>query len=231
MKPLLQKSLSRAMNDLTIHAMATWNRWRQRYPKSFSYLPQSLAACMAFLTGCCLVWLLPYQAAKTDLDRLRQQESSLKQAYIRRLPDLPEMRSMQTRKLLTEQKLVLLRQQLTGNSEQETVMNEIDTAGRARGLRFLMFKPEVKQKTTIQLSAIGNYEAIARFVDDIAQLPRIVILDPLTLHAVDDSGNSRSDRDGKGNNDSTSARLLNLQATAIAIQPETQQDDRHETQE
>jgi Tfp pilus assembly protein PilO len=229
----LQKSLSAAMDAMSINVIAAWRRLRQHLPQSFEYLPQSitantvtciaagLAIMIAFIIGAVIVRVFPYQFAKADLGRLEQQELSLKQAYVQRLQDTPRIDLLQVGKRRAEQTLALLRQQLTDSREQEVVMNEIDTAGRARGLRFIMFKPDVKQKTTIQISAIGSYQAIARFIDDIAQLPRIVILDPLTLQAVNEG-------DRIGNDGHPPAGLLNLQATAIAIQPNPLDDGRHD---
>jgi Tfp pilus assembly protein PilO len=183
-----------------------------------------LALAIAFSAGAVVIRAFPYQLAKAELAHLKQQELSLKRAYIRRLPNAPRIDQLQAGKRRAEQTLALLRQQLTDSGEQEAVMNEIDTAGRARGLRFIMFKPDVKQKTSIQISAVGSYQAIARFVDDIAQLPRIVMLDPLTLQAVDDGANV-------GQEHHAHAGLLNLQATAIAIPPTPSTDDRHEAKE
>jgi Tfp pilus assembly protein PilO len=236
MQTHLQKSLSEAMDTISVNAIAAWRRWRRHLPEACQYLPQSitantvtriaagLAIMIAFIIGAVVVRIFPYQFAKADLGHLEQQERSLKQAYLLRLPDAPRIDLLQDGKRQAEQTLALLRQQLTDGREQEAVMNEIDTAGRARGLRFIMFKPDVKQKTTIQISAIGSYRAIARFVDDIAQLPRIVMLDPLTLQTVNES-------DHIGNDGNAPAGLLNLQATAIAVQPNPIDNARHEASE
>jgi type IV pilus assembly protein PilO len=215
-----KEQLSNAIYHLTAKALAAWDKWQRRHPKSSRYLPQAVAACTALIAGCGFVWLLPYQTAKTDLHHLKQQEMSLKQTYIRHLPQAKRIGPLQAHKQRTEQILALLQQQLTGNGEQDAVMDEINSAGRARGLRFTMFKPEVKQKTTIRLSAIGSYEAITRFVGDIAQLPRIVILDPLTLQATNDNA---------GSTGNASAGLLNMQTTATAIQAEPPHRNRNET--
>ncbi|RXZ33913.1 hypothetical protein D9O50_12585 [Oxalobacteraceae bacterium CAVE-383] len=167
------------------------------------------AAALAFSAGAGIVWLFPYRLAIDDLDRLRQQELSLKQAYLRRQPDAPKLDLLQIHMRHAQRKLALLRQQLTGSGEQEAVMDEIDTAGRTRGLRFTMFKPDPAGKISIQISAVGSYRAVARFIDDIARLPRIVMLDPLTLQAADG--------------------LLNLQATVVAIPLNSPNGNPHET--
>jgi Tfp pilus assembly protein PilO len=69
----------------------------------------------------------------------------------------------------------------------------------------------------VQLQALGTYRDIARFANDLAALPRIVILDPLQLQAS-------AEKDG------AAAGLLVLQATASAFQstqeePKQDEDD------
>jgi Tfp pilus assembly protein PilO len=211
------------MNGLTIKVMAVWKSWR---------LPQGAAACCALLAGSALVWLLPYQTAKTDLAQLQQQEIASKQAYVLQLRQVPQTELMQAAMRRAERRLILLKQQLTDSGEQEAVMNEIDTAGLARGLRFTLFKPEIEQngqgqgqdqdqdrhgRTAVELRAIGTYQAISRFTDDIAHLPRIVVLDPVTVEAVADT---------EGASD-----LLALQATATAFQAEREHDDRNDDED
>lgn len=218
----LQKRSIDIIEILENRAPVIWRRWRERFPRLRQYLPEDIkgntavriaagtAAAIAFAAGAAIVWVFPYRFAGDDLARLRQQESSLKQTYIKRLPAVPRIDRLQAGQRRANQTLALLRQQLTGDGEQDAVMNEIDTAGRMRGLRFIMFKPGAGPKDGIQISAIGKYRAIARFIDDIAQMPRIVVLDPLILQA------RRAESDAADESD-TSEGLLNLQATAIAI--------------
>ena len=220
------------MKGLTIKVMAMWEGWRQQHPqwkeRRGKWLPQGAAACCALLAGSALVWLLPYRAAKADLTQLQQQEIASKQAYVLQLRHAPQTDRMQAAMRRAERRLILLKQQLTDSGEQEAVMNEIDTAGLARGLRFTLFKPEIEQngqgqgqdrhgRTAVELRAIGTYQAITRFTDDIARLPRIVVLDPVTVETVADT---------EGASD-----LLALQATATAFQSEREHDDRNDDED
>jgi Tfp pilus assembly protein PilO len=211
------------MKGLTIKVMTMWEGWRQQHPQwkwewnqHGKWLPQSAAACGAALAGSALVWLLPYQAAQADLEQLQQQETASKQAYVLQLRHAPQTDLMQAAMRRAERRLILLKQQLTDSGEQEAVMNEIDTAGLARGLRFTLFKPE-HGRTAVELRAIGTYQAISRFTDDIAHLPRIVVLDPVTVETVADT---------EGASD-----LLALQATATAFQSEPEHDDRNDDED
>ncbi|HEY4075198.1 MAG TPA: type 4a pilus biogenesis protein PilO [Herbaspirillum sp.] len=214
----LPNPLRTTITDWMFKAATALERWRRQHPRSGRWLPRCAAATVALLAGSGLVWLFPYQAAKADLQQLQQQEIASKQAYVLQLQHAPQidlnLKQAGTRR--AERRLILLEQQLTGIDEQEAVMNEIDTAGLARGLRFTLFKPALKQDQNtgiaVQLKAVGTYQAITRFADDIARLPRIVILDPLVLQAV-------------AGKDSASG-LLALQATATAFQSARQQYDR-----
>jgi Tfp pilus assembly protein PilO len=235
MNDSLQKRWSESAAAFPNKVVAAWRRWRIRYPRWCTYLPPSiapetvtmtaivLAALIAFAAGAGVIRLFACQAAKAELVQLQQQESSLKQKYVRRLPEMPQIGLLQAEKLRIEQKRALLRQQLTGNGEQEALMEEIDAAGRARGLHFTMFKPGLRQKAAIEIGAVGSYRAMARFIDDLAALPRLVLLDPLILQASADDNHGAGDRN-------TAGSRLTLQATAIALQPDPPHDehDKHD---
>ena len=215
---LIAPSAARSIARFAPRAHALWKRWRLRHPRSSLWLPQGAAALLVLLASSGVGWLLPCQAAKADLERMKRQEAALKQAYARQLQHAPRADLVQIGNRRARRRLALLEQQLTGPGEQEAVMNEIDAAGLARGLRFTLFKPEAeagagrRDRTAVQLRAVGSFQAIARFAGDIAKLPRIVILDPVRLQATGGDGASG---------------LLTLQATANAFRTEyaSQEED------
>ena len=222
--------LKNLLAGLIARAGTAWREWRHRHPRSSRWLPQCAAALMVLLGSGGIGWLFPGQAAKADLEQSKQREIALKQAYVLKLQRAPQTDLVQARHRRARQHLALLEQQLTGNDEQEAVMNEIDAAGLARGLRFTLFKPEATQKeqkeqktgshdrTAVQLRAVGSYQAIARFTHDIAHLPRIVILDPVQLQAAAGA-------------DGAPAGLLALQATASAFGIQEQNSDNDDNNE
>ena len=229
MNPPLENLLA----GLIARAGTAWREWRHRHPRSSRWLPQCTAALLVLLGSGGIGWLFPGQAAKADLEQSKQREIALKQAYVLKLQRAPQTHLVQDRHRRARQHLALLEQQLTGNDEQEAVMNEIDAAGLARGLRFTLFKPEATQKaqneqmeqkagrhgrTAVQLRAVGSYQAIARFTHDIAHLPRIVILDPVQLQTAAGA-------------DGAPAGWLALQATASAFSIQEQNSDNDDNNE
>jgi type IV pilus assembly protein PilO len=80
-----------------------------------------------------------------------------------------------------------LEQQLPSQSEMAALLSDINQAGLARGLQFLLFRPEpalVKDhyaELPITLRVVGHYDSMGLFAADVAALPRIVTLTNLVL--------------------------------------------------
>jgi type IV pilus assembly protein PilO len=81
----------------------------------------------------------------------------------------------------------ILGRQLPGKSEMDSLLSEINQAGAGRGLQFELFKPGQLQlrphyaELPIDIKLTGNYHALAGFVADIANLPRVVTIDHLMI--------------------------------------------------
>ena len=72
------------------------------------------------------------------------------------------------------------------------LLTDINQAGSGRGLQFELFKPQqvvVKDyyaELPIDIKITGNYHDIGAFTSDIANLPRIVTLNNMTLNTGKD---------------------------------------------
>ena len=98
--------------------------------------------------------------------------------------NLPELRKQKSQ---VEEYVTQLEKQLPGKAEMDALLSEINQAGVGRGLQFELFKPGQLQLTEhyaelpIAIKLTGNYHALAGFVSDIANLPRIVTIDNLSI--------------------------------------------------
>ena len=69
----------------------------------------------------------------------------------------------------------------------DSLLSEINQAGTGRGLQFELFKPgqlQLRQhyaELPIDIKLTGNYHALAGFVADIVNLPRVVTIDHLMI--------------------------------------------------
>ena len=74
----------------------------------------------------------------------------------------------------------------------DALLSDINQAGLGRGLQFELFKPgqvvvkDYYAELPIDIKISGNYHDVGAFTSDIANLPRIVTLNNMSLIAVKD---------------------------------------------
>jgi len=88
-----------------------------------------------------------------------------------------------------EQSFGALVKQLPNRSEIDALLTDINQAGLGRGLQFELFKPAAQEKMAefyaelpIKIKITGTYHDMGAFASDIAQLPRIVTLNDLSIN-------------------------------------------------
>jgi len=121
------------------------------------------------------------------LERAERQEQQLKETFLKKKAlavNLPAYREQM--KEMQESFGVMLRQ-LPNRTEVPELLIDITQAGIARGLEFVLFKPQRKRNADfyailpIDLKVIGTYHQFAEFVSDLAALPRIVTLGNISI--------------------------------------------------
>jgi len=77
---------------------------------------------------------------------------------------------------------------LPNKSEMDALLTDINQAGLGRGLQFELFKPATTEKMAdfyaelpITVKVTGSYHDMGAFASDVAQLPRIVTLNDLSI--------------------------------------------------
>lgn len=87
-------------------------------------------------------------------------------------------------------------QQLPGQTEVPGLLEDISKAGVASGLEFKLFKPlpekqmEFYAELPIEISVVGTYHNLGRFVSKVSALNRIVSLHDFTISAVESTNAS-----------------------------------------
>lgn len=85
-----------------------------------------------------------------------------------------------------------LEKQLPSKAEMDALLSDINQAGLGRGLQFELFKPgqvvvkDYYAELPIDIKVSGSYHDVGAFTSDIANLPRIVTLNNLSLVATKD---------------------------------------------
>jgi type IV pilus assembly protein PilO len=87
-----------------------------------------------------------------------------------------------------EQSFGALVKQLPNRSEIDALLTDVNQAGLGRGLQFELFKPAAQEKMAdfyaelpINIKITGTYHDMGAFASDIAQLPRIVTLNDVSI--------------------------------------------------
>ncbi|KUM02006.1 type 4a pilus biogenesis protein PilO [Chromobacterium subtsugae] len=160
-------------------------------PKDMANWPlQAQALMLAILT--LLVAGLGYFFVLGDqLDHLNQarlQEAQLKQTFVDKKRQAVNLDALQQQLREIDASFGALLKQLPTKSDMDTLLTEINQAGLGRGLQFELFKPGSESRSAemaevpISIRLSGSYNDLAAFVNDVAQLSRIVTISDISLN-------------------------------------------------
>jgi type IV pilus assembly protein PilO len=135
-------------------------------------------------SGAWLCWFDQWES----LDQARAKEEELRKLFRHKVGQAQNLDALRLKKVAVLARVELLGKQLPDKSEMDALLSEINQAGAGRGLQFELFKPEQLQlrpyyaELPIAIKLVGNYHALAGFVSDIANLPRVVTIDHLLIN-------------------------------------------------
>jgi len=145
------------------------------------------------ISACAAIgWFAVWKAQTEELDRLRQEETNLKAQYQQKLQQAINLDELRRQKEQVSQYVLTLEKQLPSKAEMDALLSDINQAGVGRGLQFELFRPgqvNVKDyyaELPIAVKISGRYHDLGAFTGDIANLPRIVTLNNLSLVAGKD---------------------------------------------
>jgi type IV pilus assembly protein PilO len=173
-----------------------------------------VAACAA------IGWFAVWKSQVDQLEGLRQEEGNLKTQYQQKLQQAINLDELRRQKEQVSQYVLTLEKQLPSKAEMDALLSDINQAGVGRGLQFELFRPgqvNVKDyyaELPIAVKISGRYHDLGAFTGDIANLPRIVTLNNLSLV---------SGKDGALTLDATAKTFRYLDEEEIANQRKAQQ--------
>jgi type IV pilus assembly protein PilO len=174
--------------------LGNWAHWRAslrqldyRDPASWPGAWQLLLLGLLTSVVFGLLWFLVLQNTQAALTQAQQMEHAFKADYQSKLVKTVNLTLLQAQREQIGMAVQTLEQQLPSQSEMAALLSDINQAGLARGLQFLLFRPEpalVKDhyaELPITLRVVGHYDSMGLFAADVAALPRIVTLTNLAL--------------------------------------------------
>ncbi|POA97378.1 pilus assembly protein PilO [Chromobacterium sinusclupearum] len=145
----------------------------------------ALAVMLLMLLGLGYFFVLGEQL--DQLQQAKQQEEQLKQTFIDKKRQAVNLDALEQQLKEIDASFGALLKQLPTKSDMDTLLTEINQAGIGRGLQFDLFKPGTEIRSTemaevpITIRLTGTYNDLAAFVNDVAQLSRIVTISDINL--------------------------------------------------
>jgi type IV pilus assembly protein PilO len=179
-------------------------------------------ALWLFVVLACAVggWFGLWSGQKDQLEQLQAEEVKLKDEYRNKLQQAINLDELRKQREQVSQYVLTLEKQLPSKSEMDALLSDINQAGVGRGLDFELFRPgqtnvrEYYAELPITVKVSGKYHDLGAFASDIANLPRIVTLNNMSLST------------GKGGNltlDATAKTYRYLDQDELAAQRKAKQ--------
>jgi len=156
-------------------------------------LPKVVVLGIIFVAIVAAGGLLDWRDQFEILDKAQATEVKLKEEYGSKKARAVNLELYVQQLKDIEQSFGALLKQLPNKSEMDALLTDINQAGLGRGLQFELFKPAAQERMAdfyaelpINVKVTGSYHDMGAFASDVAQLPRIVTLNDLSI--VNDKG-------------------------------------------
>jgi type IV pilus assembly protein PilO len=180
------------LKDLSAQLSAQFQGLQGRHPGLWPLAPRLLCAAGVTAAVIGLGYFFYWGGQYEDLDRGEQEETRLRSDYRAKIAQAVNLEALQAQKAQVDQYVVRLEKQLPSKAEMAALLSDINQAGLGRGLQFELFKPgqvvvkDYYAELPIDIKVTGSYHDIGSFASDMANLPRIVTLNNLSLTTGND---------------------------------------------
>lgn len=158
-----------------------------RHPGQWPLIPRLMCGVGMLVAVAVLGWFLYLSGQQEELEQGEQAEVKLKEEYKTKLMQAINLNALRKQKEQVSEYVATLEKQLPSKAEMDALLSDINQAGLGRGLQFELFKPgqvvvkDYYAELPIDIKVTGNYHDVGSFTSDIANLPRIVTLNNMSL--------------------------------------------------
>ena len=158
-----------------------------RHPGLWPIVPRGLLLLGMLAALLFVAWYLYWSSLLEEQAAGELLEQELRTQYQDKVKKAVNLEDLRRQKVQVEQFVGVLEKQLPSRAEMDALLTDINQAGVGRGAQLQLFKPgqvQVKDyyaELPIAVKVVGNYHDLGSFSSDIANLPRIVTLNNLTI--------------------------------------------------
>ena len=163
-----------------------------RHPGQWPLIPRLLCGVGMLIAVVVAGWFFYWDGQLEELDLGAKEEEKLKEEYKIKIQQAINLDGLRKQKEQVSEYVSTLEKQLPSKAEMDAVLSDINQSGLGRGLQFELFKPgqvvvkDYYAELPIDIKVTGNYHDVGAFTSDIANLPRIVTLNNMSLVAGKD---------------------------------------------
>jgi type IV pilus assembly protein PilO len=180
------------LKELGAQLAAQFQDLQGRQPGQWPLAPRLLCAAgmVALVVGLGYYFYWSDQFAAQEAGAV--EETRLRGEYEVKMAQAINLEALKAQKAQVDQYVVRLEKQLPSKSEMAALLSDINQAGVGRGLQFELFKPDQEvvrdyyAELPISIKVSGRYHDMGAFAADMANLPRIVTLNNLSLLSTKD---------------------------------------------
>jgi type IV pilus assembly protein PilO len=159
-----------------------------KQPGNWPWPVKAGALVLLFIAIQVAAYFLFWQSQGDQIEKGRQEVEKQKVTFLDKKKLAVNLEAYKQQRVEIEQAFGALLKQLPNKSEMDALLIDINQAGLGRGLVFELFRPAPQEKMMdfyaelpIAIRITGNYHDMGAFASDVAQLPRIVTLNDVTI--------------------------------------------------
>lgn len=151
-------------------------------PGLWPVVPRAAVLIAILVAGLAAAWWFVWKDQLAELEQKRQEEVQLKEDWLSKKRQAVNLDEYKKQLAEIDRQFGALLKQLPNRSEMESLLMDVNQAGRGRGLQFELWRPgsenikEFYAELPIDLRVTGSYADLGTFASDVAKLPRIVTL-------------------------------------------------------
>lgn len=175
------------LNNIRDGLSAQFRGLNGRHPGQWPLIPRLLCGLGTLIAVGLLGWFFYLKGQQEALAAGQQEELKLRDAYTVKARQAVNLEGLREQKKQVNEYVSTLEKQLPSKAEMDALLSDINQAGLGRGLQFELFKPgqvvvkDYYAELPINIKITGSYHDVGAFTSDIANLPRIVTINNMSL--------------------------------------------------
>ena len=180
------------LKDLSQSLQSQFQGLQGRHPGQWPLAPRLMLALGVMAVVIVLGYFAYWSSQFDEQEAGAKQEAKLRAEYTTKIAQAINLQALEAQKLQVDQYVSRLEKQLPSKAEMAALLSDINQAGVGRGLQFELFKPgqvvvrDYYAELPINIKIAGSYHDLGSFAGDMANLPRIVTLNDMSLSTSKD---------------------------------------------